>query len=291
MQVHTGSGIRLTFFCKNRNPSANGDTTMRKLLIALAILIAPVAARAVETQVQIRQNLGRVLERHGFTGGDEQYVLKYMALAKVYSTAALRDASTPDVGSVGYAIDDASFKWYSSGGWQAVTLTAGGNATVTGVTYANGGVDRSTAAALAIGATNATSVVVTPPMSYKLRLIAGGASYLVAYATDCGGVVTTATDNHVLSLPVITVASAGCSIELINLAADGAALATVTPGTGDGIKGICGSVEMDGTANKSILNTKDTQKLGDRIKIFSTGTAGAAGWIIQSCSGVFARQT
>lgn len=42
----------------------------------------------------------------------------------------------------------------------ATTIT--GALTNTGATYANGGVDRSTAAALAIGATNATSVVITP---------------------------------------------------------------------------------------------------------------------------------
>ena len=43
------------------------------------------------------------------------------------------------------------------------TLAVTGAQTLTGATYANGGVDRSTAAALAIGATNATVVNVTPP--------------------------------------------------------------------------------------------------------------------------------
>jgi hypothetical protein len=211
-----------------------------------------------------------------------------MALAKVYSTAALRDASTPDVGSIGYAIDDASFKWYSSSGWQAVTLTAGGNATVTGVTYANGGVDRSTAAALAIGATNATVVNVTPPVALRRRLLAKTDDYTFAFATDCGAVITEATASKSITLPLVTTASAGCQVTVVFTSATASNLGTIVPNASDGIAGSCGSVVIDGTASKTLINTAATHKLGDSATLVSTGASGAAAWLITACTGVFA---
>jgi len=84
----------------------------------------------------------------------------------------------------------------------AVTITPAttvtGALTNTGAFYANGGVDRSTAAALAIGATNATSVVITPATTITgaLTLTAGIAAKLIFTATEtiAAGGTTTALD-------------------------------------------------------------------------------------------------
>jgi hypothetical protein len=78
----------------------------------------------------------------------------------------------------------------------ATTIT--GALTNTGALYANGGVDRSTAAALAIGATNATSVVVTPATTITgaLTLTAGIAAKVIFTGTEtiAAGGTTTALD-------------------------------------------------------------------------------------------------
>lgn len=76
-------------------------------------------------------------------------------------------------------------------GNQVVTgnLTVSGTSTLTGavsaaaVINANGGVDRSTAAALAIGATNATSVVITPATTVTGAVIHSSTSNLQAATT------------------------------------------------------------------------------------------------------------
>jgi len=78
------------------------------------------------------------------------------------------------------------------------TLGVTGAFTNTGATFANGGVDRSTAAALAIGATNATSVVITPvtTITGALTLTAGIAAQVIftGTATIAAGGTTTALD-------------------------------------------------------------------------------------------------
>lgn len=73
-----------------------------------------------------------------------------------------------------------------------VTLgNAGTSATVPGVLYANGGVDRSTAAVLAIGATNATGVNVTAKLNANGGLDRSSAAALAIGATSATSVVIT----------------------------------------------------------------------------------------------------
>ena len=311
---------------------------MKKLLVALCLMIA-VPAQA-DTQAVVRTKLGNILKRD-IQGADLLFVLKHMALAKIYATAAERDATTPDVGSIGYAIDDGSFKWYSSGGWQAVTLTAGGNATVTGVTYsnggvdrssaaalaigatnatqtaigatatpvvitaagavavpstttltgalfANGGIDRSTGAALAIGATNATQVNITPPVTMRKLYQTKSDNYPVVYATDCGSLITESVAAKTITLPLITAASAGCTISVVFTMATGNNVGTIAPNASDGIAGSCGAVVLDGVASKTLINTGATHKLGDHASLTSTGVSGAGGWLLTGCNGVWA---
>ena len=76
--------------------------------------------------------------------------------------------------------------------------------------------------------------------TFTRPMIAGGAAYTVAFATDCNGIVTTATDTAVITLPNITAGSAGCPITVVNTAATGAnALVSVIPDGTDYIVGVC----------------------------------------------------
>lgn len=63
--------------------------------------------------------------------------------------------------------------------------------TVTGVVYANGGIDRSTSAVLAIGATNASGVTITPATTITGDLTLNGGA---------GGLVMTAANSSILCL-------------------------------------------------------------------------------------------
>jgi hypothetical protein len=230
------------------------NKSMKKLFLAFCVLLSASVASATDTQVVTRKNLGNVLQRRGFIGTDLTYVLKHMALAKIYATAAERDATTPDAGTVGYAADDASFKWYSSAGWQAVTLTAGGNATVTGVTYANGGVDRSTAAALAVGATNATYVNI-------------GATATPVAITSAGAITvpstTTATGAIYANGGVDRSTAAGLTIGAAN-----ATSVTITPATT--VTGVL-------TGTNGLKTTKPLMLLG-KIRFCGNGSNGTTPW-------------
>ena len=152
---------------------------MRRLILALALLFS-VSAQAAETQAAIRKNIGTIINRHGFPGTDGAYIVKYFGLPKVYLTAVERAATTPDLGTYGYAVDDKTIAFYTADGWMAATIASGSSAsisgvlTVTGATYANGGVDRSSAAALAIGATNATAVNIGATATPVAITAAGG---------------------------------------------------------------------------------------------------------------------
>ena len=143
---------------------------------------------------------------------------------------------------------------------------------------------------LALSSTAATAFdfgVVTPTFLHQVT--AGGASYLVAFATDCGSVITTANDNGVMTLPLVTLASKGCEVTIANTAASAGALVQVAPNASDGIAGSCGAVVLDGTINKAANNTKATHKPGDKISVMSTGVSGTTGWLIVGCQGVWAR--
>lgn len=137
--------------------------------------------------------------------------------------------------------------------------------------------------------TNKINTTVHGTLNHAWRLIAGGSNYNFAFATDCAAIVTSATDTGTLTLPQVTAGSIGCSVTYIGTAAAAGALITLTPNAADGIAGTCDAINMDGTVNKGILNTKATHKIGDTITVVSSGTSGAAAWYITECSGVWAR--
>jgi len=79
-----------------------------------------------------------------------------------------------------------------------------GAGTWTGALYANGGIDRSTAAALAIGAANATSVVVTPDTTVTGALYGnGGLDRSAAAALAIGATNATAVNIGATATPVV----------------------------------------------------------------------------------------
>ena len=117
-------------------------------------------------------------------------------------------------------------------------------------------------------------------------MIAGGAAYTVAFATDCNGIVTTATDTAVITLPNITAGSIGCPITVVNTATSGAnALVSVVPDGSDYLVGSCPSGDMGAGAGKQANNTKATHVKGDSITLVSDGTSA---WIITGCTGIWA---
>ena len=99
------------------------------------------------------------------------------------------------------------------------------------------------------------------------------------------------TDALVLTLPSTV---AGLRYTFMNSGADGNNIITVSPAAADGIAGtvtLAGTVvQLDGTVNKDAILTKATGLLGNSITIVGTGNAGIGAWLIESVSGIWARQ-
>jgi hypothetical protein len=126
------------------------------------------------------------------------------------------------------------------------------------------------------------------------EVIAGGAAYTVVAPTDCGGTVTTSTNNAIITLPAAASANSGCRITVVNTAADGAALISVQPNAVDGVIGSCVGVtgagaatvvQFSGTNNKAINNTLATQNKGDYVTVVSDGSSD---WYTVGCVGEWA---
>lgn len=130
----------------------------------------------------------------------------------------------------------------------ATTIT--GALTNTGAFYANGGVDRSTAAALAIGATNATSVVITPATTITgaLTLTAGIAAKHIMTSTEtiAAGGTTTALDltkyAHNVDADaggdIFTLADGIAGQEMFVFLKTATGVATITPATATGFTSV-----------------------------------------------------
>ncbi len=104
-----------------------------------------------------------------------------------------------------------------AGAETVTSLTNSGAETTTGVINANGGIDRSTAAALAVGAANATAVNFTPPITVGGGYGSTGCSVSAAGVLECNGAITTDGAATALSAVIgggfgssgVTVSSAG----------------------------------------------------------------------------------
>ncbi len=139
-------------------------------------------------------------------------------------------------------------------------------------------------------------LLVSGEITGLVKMIAGAAAYTVVAPTDCGGVVTTATDNAVITLPAAAAANAGCRVTVINTGADGAAKVSISPAAADGIYGSCAGVTgagaatviaASGTDDKDWINTKATANKGDHSTLVSDGSNG---WYIVGCVGEWASE-
>ena len=99
-------------------------------------------------------------------------------------------------------------------------------------------------------------------------------------AADCGILTKVGTDAVVITLPATVV---GLTFTIQNVAADGAALISVSPNASDQLIGH-GITPAD---NKDLQNTKATARKGDFVRLIANGTTG---WLIQEVRGVWARE-
>ena len=97
---------------------------------------------------------------------------------------------------------------------------------------------------------------------------------------DCGKIMQSATDGFVFTLPSTTI---GWNYTIVNTAVAGAAKISVSPAIGDKISGI----DFTAQDNKDIINTKDTAKQGDRIRLLGDGNIG---WYVVECDGTWERE-
>lgn len=125
--------------------------------------------------------------------------------------------------------------------------------------------------------------------TFRNKLVAGAAAYTVGSDEDGDAVITTATDNAVITLPDAAAGNAGKRITVINTGADGAALISVAPHASDGIFGTVPNAAADGvssgTVNKPFNNTKATANKGDHVILVSDGSTG---WYIVGGVGIWA---
>jgi len=110
--------------------------------------------------------------------------------------------------------------------------------------------------------------------------------------TGCNHTIYDLTDNAVITLPAVSTSNRGCEIRIVNTAAAGAALLTITPNASDGIYGIIinsianvpSSFNASGADAASLLNTKATHVYGDYVTLESDGVNG---WLIIGGKGVW----
>jgi hypothetical protein len=98
-----------------------------------------------------------------------------------------------------------------------------------------------------------------------------------------GKYVTVSADAQTITLPAVQI---GAVFIIVNIAADGGALLTISPDGNDKfLTNIAGSV---GTDNKDITTTKATQNQGDFVKLVGMS---ADGWAITEISGIWADES
>ena len=105
------------------------------------------------------------------------------------------------------------------------------------------------------------------PFGSYYQVVSTAGATITLTAANCGKLITTTTDQCVVTLP--SAAIMGLSYTIQNTASDGGALlAIVTPATTDVIQGY-GSAA---TTNCGMRNTKSTQRYGDSVGLLSSGS-------------------
>jgi hypothetical protein len=106
---------------------------------------------------------------------------------------------------------------------------------------------------------------------------------LSADSVQVGKYVNIATDAKTLTLPAVVV---GATFIIVNSAADGGALLTISPNSND--KFLVDIAGAAGTDNKDIINTKATQIQYDYVKLVGLS---ADGWLIDDIRGTWVDQS
>jgi hypothetical protein len=102
---------------------------------------------------------------------------------------------------------------------------------------------------------------------------------VATHSVQKGKYVTISTDSKTLTLPTVAI---GASFIIVNTAADGEALLTISPNASD--KFLVDIEGGAGTDDKDILNTKETQKKYDYVKLVGLS---ADGWLIDDIRGIW----
>ena len=106
-------------------------------------------------------------------------------------------------------------------------------------------------------------------------------------AEQSGSVFFSGTDNLVWTLPS---AAAGLNYTFVNTGADGAAKLSISPAAADAIHGTitlaASVVELSGTDNKDLINTKATATTGNSVSLVSDGVD----WYVIASTGIWASE-
>ena len=103
------------------------------------------------------------------------------------------------------------------------------------------------------------------------------------HSVQVGKFVTISADDKTLTLPAVVV---GATFIIVNSAADGSALLTISPNSND--KFLVDIAGAAGTDNKDIINTKATQIQYDYVKLVGLS---ADGWLIDDIRGTWVDQS
>ena len=107
-------------------------------------------------------------------------------------------------------------------------------------------------------------------------------------AKDNGKTFLIGTDELVMTLPATV---KGLEFTFVNIGADGNNIITISPNASDGIFGTitlaASIVQMAGTADTDVINTKSTALKGDSMKLEGDG---ADGYAIVSSTGIWASE-
>jgi hypothetical protein len=156
-------------------------------------------------------------------------------------------------------------------GGDAAANTFANASTFNGVVTANAFVSTATAKGLQHGPASISGLTAS--------LQTTGTIAIADDSVQVGKFCTVSADAQTLTLPA---AVPGASFIIVNIAADGAALLTISPESSD--KFLVDIAGAAGTNNKDIINTKATQKQYDYVHLVAVN---ADGWIIVDKRGVW----
>lgn len=109
-------------------------------------------------------------------------------------------------------------------------------------------------------------------------------------ASDSGLTIGVGTDALVITLPACATVGAGVWYDFLNVGADGNNIITISPAAADAIHGTItlasSVVELSGTDNKDLINTKATATTGNSVRLFTNGVD----WFVKSSTGIWASE-